>query len=231
MNCLVVDDNDLARLTLKKLLSLDPALVMVDECPTADMAYQTILNKEIDLLFLDIEMPGMNGIELAKSLAENSTMIVFTTSKRDYAVEAFDLNVVDFIIKPVAPARFLQAVKKAKGIYKLRSQAENDKLQEFIFIRDSNTVKRVRLADILFLEAQGDYVKVVAEGNVYQIHSSLKSVEDKVPKSIFLRVHRSFIINLSKVDTVEGNTLIIDKKFVPVSDAYKATLNKRMRIL
>ncbi|WP_113651859.1 LytR/AlgR family response regulator transcription factor [Pedobacter namyangjuensis] len=231
MNCLVVDDNDLARLTLKKLLSLDPALVMVDECPTADMAYQTILNKEIDLLFLDIEMPGMNGIELAKSLAENSTMIVFTTSKRDYAVEAFDLNVVDFIIKPVAPARFLQAVKKAKGIYKLRSQAENDKVQEFIFIRDSNTVKRVRLADILFLEAQGDYVKVVAEGNVYQIHSSLKSVEDKVPKSIFLRVHRSFIINLSKVDTVEGNTLIIDKKFVPVSDAYKATLNKRMRIL
>jgi len=231
MNCLVVDDNDLARLTLKKLLSLDPALVMVDECQTADMAYQTILNKEIDLLFLDIEMPGMNGIELAKSLAENSTMIVFTTSKRDYAVEAFDLNVVDFIIKPVAPARFLQAVKKAKGIYKLRSQAENDKVQEFIFIRDSNTVKRVRLADILFLEAQGDYVKVVAEGNVYQIHSSLKSVEDKVPKSIFLRVHRSFIINLSKVDTVEGNTLIIDKKFVPVSDAYKATLNKRMRIL
>lgn len=231
MNCLVVDDNDLARLTLKKLLSLDPALVMVDECPTADMAYQTILNKEIDLLFLDIEMPGMNGIELAKSLAENSTMIVFTTSKRDYAVEAFDLNVVDFIIKPVAPARFLQAVKKAKGIYKLRSQAENDKVQEFIFIRDSNTVKRVRLADILFLEAQGDYVKVVAEGNVYQIHSSLKSVEDKVPKSIFLRVHRSFIINLSKIDTVEGNTLIIDKKFVPVSDAYKATLNKRMRIL
>lgn len=231
MNCLVVDDNDLARLTLKKLLSLDPALVMVDECPTADMAYQTIQNKEIDLLFLDIEMPGMNGLELAKSLAENSTMIVFTTSKRDYAVEAFDLNVVDFIIKPVAPARFLQAVKKAKGIHKLRNQADSDKVQEFIFIRDSNTVKRIRLADILFLEAQGDYVKVVAEGNIYQIHSSLKSVEDKIPKSIFLRVHRSFIINLSKVDTVEGNTLIIDKKFVPVSDAYKATLNKRMRIL
>lgn len=231
MNCLVVDDNDLARLTLKKLLTLDVSLVLIDDCPTADVAYQMIQTTNIDLLFLDIEMPGMNGLELAKSLAENSTMIVFTTSKRNYAVEAFDLNVVDFILKPVTPVRFLQAVKKAKSIYQTRTQNKNERLQEFIFIRDANTVKRIKLADILFLEAQGDYVKIVADGNVYQIHSSLKSVEDKIPPSIFLRVHRSFIINLSKIDTIEGNTLVIDRKFVPVSDAYKATLNKRMRIL
>ncbi|RZL42011.1 MAG: response regulator transcription factor [Pedobacter sp.] len=231
MNCLVVDDNDLARLTLKKLLALDASLVLVEDCPTADSAYQTIQDNAIDLLFLDIEMPGMSGLELAKSLAENSTMIVFTTSKRNYAVEAFDLNVVDFIVKPVTPVRFLQAVKKAKEIYKLKNGNGAEKVQEFIFIRDSNTVKRIKLTDILFLEAQGDYVKIVADGNIYQIHSSLKSVEDKIPRSIFLRVHRSFIINLSKIDTVEGSTLVIDKKFVPVSDAYKATLNKRMRIL
>ena len=199
------------------------------EAGDAASALPLVLSTVPDVVFLDIEMPGMNGIELAKSLAENSTMIVFTTSKRDYAVEAFDLNVVDFIIKPVAPARFLQAVKKAKGIYKLRSQAENDKVQEFIFIRDSNTVKRVRLADILFLEAQGDYVKVVAEGNVYQIHSSLKSVEDKVPKSIFLRVHRSFIINLKNITAFTAYDVEIGAIEIPIGASYKEYVFKMLK--
>jgi two-component system LytT family response regulator len=110
MNCLIVDDNKIARTTLKKLISLDPGLILIDECSNATEAYIKILEQPIDLLFLDIEMPGMTGMELAKSLGQKRPLIIFTTSNRDYAAEAFDLDVIDFITKPVTTVRFLQSV-------------------------------------------------------------------------------------------------------------------------
>lgn len=231
MNCLIVDDNKIARTTLKKLVSLDASLTLIDECSNATEAYYKILNNPVELLFLDIEMPGMTGMELAQSLGEKRPLIIFTTSKRDYAADAFDLNVVDFITKPINPVRFLQAIEKAKEFSKNRSLAPDNKEEDFIFIRDSNTVRRLELSDVLFLEAQGDYVKICISNQSYHIHSTLKSVEEKLPASIFLRVHRSFIINMSKIDTIEGGTLIINGNLVPVSDAYRAALNKRMQIL
>ena len=176
-------------------------------------------------------MPGMSGIELVKSLGQKQPMIIFTTAKRDYAVEAFDLRVVDFIVKPVSPARFLQSIEKAKEILETKKNKVSEVSDEFIFIRDSNTVRRLKLNEILFLEAMGDYVKIAVHEKIYSIHSSLKSVEDKLPNHIFLRVHRSYIINVSKIDTIEGGTLIIDKNLVPVSDAFRAALNKRVQIL
>lgn len=231
MNCLIVDDNKIARTTLKQLISLDSSLVLVDECTNATEAYVKILEHPIELLFLDIEMPGMTGMELAKSLGQKRPLIIFTTSNRDYAADAFDLDVIDFIIKPVTPVRFLQSMERVKEFVKNKTQVTDNKEQDFIFIRDSNTVRRLKLDQILYMEAQGDYVKIYILNHSYNIHSTLKSVEDKLPASIFLRVHRSFIINVSKIDTLEGGTLIINNNLVPVSDAYRATLNKRMQIL
>ncbi|MEJ2884065.1 LytR/AlgR family response regulator transcription factor [Pedobacter sp. GR22-6] len=231
MNCLIVDDDSLARTALKQMLSMDPQLQLLGECADALEGYKEIMVNQIDVLFLDIEMPGMSGIELVKILAGKRPMVIFTTATTNYAAEAFDLNVVDFLIKPLVPARFLQAVEKAKHILKTKNLSISNKEDEFIFIRDSNVVRRLKVSDILFMEAMGDYVKIYVPDHVYSIHSSLKAVEQKLSQSIFLRVHRSFIVNVSKIDTLEGGTLIINKLLVPVSDAYRSALNKRMQIL
>ncbi len=231
MNCLIIDDNEIARLTLRQLAMLDPSLNVVGECSDAAIAYAAILANQIDLLLLDIEMPGMSGIDLAKSFVQQQPMIVFTTSKKDYAVEAFELNVVDFITKPIAPARFLQAIAKAKETLKNKNGKGLEPADEFMFIRDSNVVRRLKINDILYLEAKGDYVKIATKDNLYTIHSSLKAMQDKLPAHIFLKVHRSYIINVGKIDTLEGGTLVIGQNLVPVSDAYKNLLNKRMQII
>lgn len=231
MNCLIVDDNIIALTVIKKLISMTSELNVLGECYDAVQAYEQLQNNPVDLLFLDIEMPDMSGIDLVKSLGEKRPMVIFTTSTTDYAAEAFDLNVVDFLIKPVAPPRFLIAVEKAKKIQATKGLTQTDKEDEFVFIRDSNIVRRLRVDDILYMEAQGDYVRISSADGVYSIHSSLKSVEEKLSKNIFLRVHRSFIINVSKIDTIEGGTLIVNHNIVPVSDAYRAGLYKRMQIL
>ncbi|MCX3266751.1 LytR/AlgR family response regulator transcription factor [Pedobacter agri] len=231
MNCLIVDDNPIALSTLKNLLKIEDSLRLVGECENATEAYKILATNKIDLLFLDVEMPGISGIELVRGLGERKPLIIFISTKRDYASDAFDLNVVDFIAKPVTPDRFLKAVIKAKEIFKNHNLFVASKKDEFIFIRDSSIIRRLKLCDINYLEARGDYVKIYVDDKNYSIHSSLKSVEDKLPMDMFSRVHRSFIVNIGKIDTIEGGTLIINQNFVPVSDAYKASLNKRMQIL
>jgi two-component system LytT family response regulator len=231
MNCLVVDDHVIARSTVCHLLQIDPSLKLIAECESAAEAYRNLSIHKIDLLLLDIEMPGISGIELVKGLSEKRPLIIFISSKKDYAVTAFDLNVVDFITKPVTPDRFLKAINKAKEIFNLSNLFLANHQDDFVFIRDSGVIRRIKLDDINYLEAKGDYVKIYVDEKTYSIHSSLKSIEDKLPGKIFIRVHRSFIVNVGKIDTVEGSTLVIHQNFVPVSDAYKAVLNKRMQIL
>ncbi|WP_221393971.1 LytTR family DNA-binding domain-containing protein [Dyadobacter sp. NIV53] len=231
MNCLIIDDNIIARTTMKQLVRQDKSLTLVGECEDAMAAYQKIMSDPVDLLLLDIEMTGMNGIELVKSLGSKNPIIIFTTSKKDYAAEAFELNVADYITKPVTTVRFLQAIEKAREIFKSKKQEVKVEEDAFIFIRDSNIVRRLRLDEILFAEAMGDYVKLYTTDKFYSVHSSLKEVESKLPDNKFLRVHRSFIIQVGKIDTIEGGTLIINKKMVPVADTYRAALNQRLKIL
>lgn len=213
------------------MISLEPALTVVGECFSAVEAYMQLQQKEIDILFLDIEMPDMNGLELVKSLGDKRPMVIITTSTADYAAEAFDLNVVDFLIKPVRPARFLMGVEKARKMMMVKSLAMPDNADEFVFIRASNVVRRLKINDILYMEARGDYVKINIPGHTYAIHSSLKSVGEKLSKSTFFKVHRSFIVNVSKIDTIDGGMLVINQNIVPVSDAYRAGLYDRMQFL
>jgi DNA-binding LytR/AlgR family response regulator len=231
MNCLIIDDNVVARGAMKQLVRQDKDLILLGECENAVEAYQKIMNEPVDLLLLDIEMDSMTGIELAKSLGTKNPIIIFVTGHRGYAIEAFELNVADYITKPVTPVRFLQAIEKAKEIYRSRTQEVKMDDESFVFIRDSNVVRRIKIDDILFAEAMGDYVKIYTLDHFYSIHSSLRQVESKLPAAKFLRVHRSFIIQVGKIDTIEGGTLIINRKTVPVADAYRAALNKRLNIL
>ena len=231
MNALIVDDNKIARTTMKQLASLVKDIVLAGECANAMDAYNLLQEEPVDLILLDIEMPGMTGLELTKNLGNKRPVIIFTTSKKEYAAEAFELNVADYIVKPVTPARFIQAVDKARDI--LNSNKEEVKFndEEFVFIRDSNIVRRLKLDDILFAEAMGDYVKLHTPQKFFAIHTTLKAVEEKLPASRFFRVHRSYIVAVNKIDTIQDGALIINSKSLPVADAYRAALNKRMDIL
>jgi len=187
--------------------------------------------KPVDLLLLDIEMPGMSGLELTQNLGDKRPVIIFITSKREYAADAFDLNVADYIIKPVTTPRFIRAIDKAREILESNSEEINLKDDEFIFIRDSNVVRRLKLDGILYAEAMGDYVKLHTPEKFYAIHATLRAVEDRLPSSRFLRVHRSYLVAVDKIDTLDGGALIVGGKPLPVADAFRAALNKRMNIL
>ncbi len=231
MKTLIVDDNKIARTTMKQLASQVKDLVVVGECENAIVAYNFLQEQQVDIILLDIEMPGMTGLELTKNLGNKQIIIIFTTSKKEYAAEAFDLNVVDYIVKPVTPTRFIQAINKAREI--IESNTVDVKMydDEFIFIRDSNIVRRLKLDDVLFAEAMGDYVKLHTNQKFYAIHTTLKAVEERLPINKFIRVHRSYIVAITKIDTIQDGALIINGKPLPVADTYRAALNKRMNIL
>ena len=231
MNALIVDDNKIARTTMRQLASQVKDIVLAGECGDAMDAYNLLHEQPVDLVFLDIEMPGMTGLELIKNLGNKKPLIIFTTSKKEYAAEAFELNVVDYIVKPVTPSRFIQAVDKAREILQSNKEEFNLNEEEFIFIRDSNVIRRLKLDDILYGEAMGDYVKLYTPQKFYAIHTTLKAAEERLPASRFLRVHRSYIVSLTKIDTIQDGALIVNGKPIPVADAYRAALNKRMNIL
>jgi DNA-binding LytR/AlgR family response regulator len=231
MHALIVDDNNIARLTMRQLASQVKDIVVVQECANAMDAYNFLQERPVDLILLDIEMPGMTGLELTKNLGNKRPVIIFTTAKKEYAVEAFELNVADYIVKPVTPSRFVQAIDKARTMLQSNTEEYNLDDDEFIFIRDSNIIRRLKLDDILFAEAMGDYVKLFTPHKFYAIHTTLKAVEERLPTSKFVRVHRSYVVALSKIDTIQDGALVIDGKPVPVADAYRASLNKRMNIL
>jgi len=218
-------------MAMKQLVSQVKDLTLVKECSNAMEAYNAISSGAVDLLLLDIEMPDMTGLELIKNLGNKKPLIIFTTAKKDYAVEAFELNVVDYLVKPVSPARFLQAIERANEA--LESNKEEVKVgeQEFVFVKDNGVLKRINVDDILYLEAMGDYVKVHTQQKFHVLHATLKSIEEKLPVSKFIRVHRSYIVSLNKIDYIQEGVITIGKATIPVADTYKNVLNKRLNLL
>ncbi|HEU4634413.1 MAG TPA: LytTR family DNA-binding domain-containing protein [Flavisolibacter sp.] len=231
MKCLIVDDNKMARMALKQLVGQIPALELVAECSDAMEATEHLNSASIDLVLLDIEMPGMSGLELIKKMGNKRPLIIFTTAKPDYAVEAFELSVVDYLVKPIALPRFKQAIERAAET--MESNKEEVKVEEqgFVFVKDNGILKRISIDDILFLEAMGDYVKVHTPQKFHVVHATLKSIEEKLPSSKFLRVHRSYIVAINKIDYIQEGTISIGKTTIPVADTHKSNLTKRLNLL
>ena len=221
----------MARTAMKQLVSQVQMLELVAECKDAMEAYNYFKNEHIDLLLLDIEMPGMTGIELTKQLGNKRPLIIFTTAKTDYAVEAFELNVVDYLVKPVSIPRFFQAVEKAKETLDSNKQEVKIEAQQFVFVKDNGVLKKLNVEDILYLEAMGDYVKVHTPQKFHVLHSTLKSIEEKLPPTKFIRVHRSYIVSLQKIDFIQDGVISIGKASIPVAETYKSALNKRLNLL
>jgi DNA-binding LytR/AlgR family response regulator len=231
MRCIIVDDNKMARMALSQLVSQVPGLEAVAECSDASEGLEALNSTSVDLLLLDIEMPGMTGLELIRNLGTKRPLIIFTTAKTDYAVEAFELNVVDYLVKPISFPRFKQAIDKATEAIESNKQEVKVEEQGFVFVKDNGILKRISIDDILFLEAMGDYVKVHTAQKFHVVHATLKSIEEKLPASKFLRVHRSYIVAINKIDFIQEGTINIGKTSIPVADTHKTTLNKRLNLL
>lgn len=230
MKALIVDDNVIARTTLAHLAKKVPNLIIVNDYANAIEAYHHLQGNQIDLIFLDIEMPEMTGIELTKNLTGKDIIIIFTSSKKEYALEAFELNIADYILKPFTPARFLQAVTKAQAIFDSKKESVQYDKDEFLFVRDANITRRLKLDDIFYAEAMGDYVKFYTKEKMFAIHGTMKAAEERLSKDYFIRVHRSYIVAVSKIDTLQDGGIIINGKFIPVADAYRKALNTRMNV-
>lgn len=230
MKALIVDDNDIARTTLAHLAKKILNLTIVNEYANAIEAYSHILSQPVDLIFLDIEMPEMTGIELTKNLSGKDVIIIFTSSKKEYALEAFELNIADYLLKPFTPARFLQAVTKAQAIFDSKKESVEYEKDEFLFVRDANVTRRLKLDDIFYAEAMGDYVKFYTREKMFAIHGTMKAAEERLLRDNFIRVHRSYIVAVGKIDTLQDGGIIINGKFIPVADAYRKALNTRMNV-
>ena len=230
MTSLIIDDNPIARSTLGHLASQVADLTVISEYGNAMDAYNHLQTENIDLLFLDIEMPEMNGLELMRNLPNKDTIIIFITSKTEYAIDAFELNVADYLIKPIIPGKFIQAVSKAREMLISKKEEVPVKDNEFIFVRDSAVTRKLNLDDILYAEAMGDYIKFYTGKKEYAIHSTMKAAEEKLPSGRFIRIHRSYIIAIDKIDTLQDGGLVIAGKFLPVADAYRKNLNSRINL-
>jgi len=234
MNCILVDDNKMARTAIKLLIEQVDFLNLKQECATAVEAFNYLQKEDVDLVFLDVEMPGMSGIELIKNL-EKHPIIILVTSKKDYAVEAFELSVADYIVKPVTLARFTMAVSKAKELFDNKDHVidSTEKDKDYIFVRSNSILTKIQLNDIMYIHALGDYVHIYTseKDKRYTIHCTLKTMAEKLPANKFFRLHRSYLVALDHVDTVEDNTAYVGKQYIPIGEPFKKELLKKLNLV
>lgn len=224
LKCVIIDDEPLAIDLLKSYVVKTPFLELVGTFNNALSAIGTISEQQIDVIFLDINMPQITGLEFSKTIP-SATRIIFTTAYDQYAVEGFRLNALDYILKPINYTEFLQAANKALEWFKLKSTENNETVTaNSIFVKSGYRMEKIELDSILYIENQKDYVKFHLENVKEPVSSlmSMQSLEEKLPGKQFMRVHRSFIVNLDKIKTIERNCIVFGKEYIPVSESYKS---------
>lgn len=235
MNCIIIDDEKLARTIIKTLCDDVRSLEVVSEFPNAMQAIKYLNEHKVDLIFLDIHMPDFTGFDFVKTL-KNPPSIVLTTSDPKFAIEAFQYEcIVDYLLKPIVTDRFKMAIEKAKKhqlIAKTSDASKTDKTYENDFyINIDRRLIKIDIPSIYLVEAKGDYIHIKTEDKNYTVHSTLKKIEEKLPESLFLKIHRSYIINLKKIIDIEDNSVLIKKDVIPVSRSKRPELMKRLDLL
>lgn len=226
LNCVVVDDSTIHRITIAKLVNEHPDLSLVGDFSNASETRNCILNKNVDLLFLDIEMPVQSGFDLLDGL-KTRPQIIFVSSKSDYALKAFDYAAVDYLHKPITKDRFNKAVQKAIEAAQRKKETIDDD-GDFIFIKSNLKNFKIFISKIKWIEAFGDYVKLNTEDETHLVLSTMKSFENELPSEKFLRVHKSFIINIDKVDRFNSKFAEIGVTKIPLSRNKKEDLAKAL---
>lgn len=221
---IAIDDEPLALQRLISYIEKTPFLELSASFESALTALEFIEKEKVDLIFLDIQMPDLSGTEFVRTL-KNAPKIIFTTAYEKYAIEGFKLDAIDYLLKPYGYDEFLIAARKAKKYIQLENSSENntDTNNEFLFVKSDYKTKKIIFSDILYIEGLKDYIKVylVNEVNPLLSINSLKSLEQKLPSNKFMRVHRSFIVNLDRIEIIERSRIVFGKVYIPVSDQYK----------
>lgn len=230
MNCIIIDDDELSRNVMERLVAQVNFLNLVKICSGSVEALNVLEEENIDLILLDIEMPDMNGLELIKSL-EKPPLTILATSKEQYAIEAFECNVVDYLVKPIAIERFFKAATKAKEIFEGHKQLVDLPNQDSIYIKTGAMLSNISTKDILWVEVSGDYITINTTETKYVIHAKMKTIESKLPPDKFVRVHRSFIVSIDNIKTIQDSIISMDKKLIPIGSTYKEDLMKRLNLL
>ncbi|MBO3698219.1 LytTR family DNA-binding domain-containing protein [Roseivirga sp. E12] len=218
IRCLIIDDEPLSRNVLKTFTNDHPDLTLVGECKDAFAAMEILANETVDLLFLDINMPKLSGINFYKSLNQKPE-VIFTTAYPEFAVEGFELSAVDYLMKPIAFERFVQAINKVKT--KLSTTKTQDPEQDYILLKADKKMYRTPFENILYCEALGDYVKVHLVDRTLIVTTTMKGILTDLPDDQFVRTHKSYIINKTKFEYIEGNQIKIGEHMVAIGQSYR----------
>lgn len=238
MNCIIIDDEATARAIIAQLCTNIPSLNILEDFPNAMQAIKYLNQNDVDLIFLDIHMPDFTGFDFIQTL-KNPPKIILTTSDPQFAIEAFEYDcIVDYLVKPITLPRFEKAIQKAESISNktqettaaASSQIETSSGNDLYVNIDRRLIK-IDIPSIYLVEAKGDYIQVKTEDKNYTVHSTLKKIEDKLPNDLFLKIHRSYIINVQKIIDIEDNSVLIKKDVIPVSRSNRPELMKRLNLL
>lgn len=224
VSCLIVDDEPLSREILEEYVELCPELNLSGICSNALDAGKIIREKEIDLLLLDINMPKLSGISFIKGLS-NPPLFIFITAYPEYAIEGFEIDATDYLVKPVSFERFRKAVNRS--IERINLQRSNFDEKKHIMVKADNKKYLIKFEDLFFIEAMGDYVRLNTKDKKLTVHTTLKEIFSRLPEQ-FVQIHKSFVINASKVSYLEGNQVVLESIRLPVSIVYKENLLKKL---
>jgi DNA-binding LytR/AlgR family response regulator len=238
MNCIIIDDEEMARAIIAQMISVYPEMKLIEEFSNAIQAIKYLNQNQVDVIFLDIHMPDFTGFDFIQTI-KNPPKVILITSDKNFAFEAFEYEcIVDYLVKPITKDRFEKSIQKLKSAIETASSPKTsieDKLPadtafEFYINIDRRLIK-IEFASVNVVEAKGDYIVIKTETKNYIVHSTLKKIEDKLPNDLFLKVHRSFIINTKKIIDIEDNSVLIAKEVVPVSRTNRPELMKRLNLL
>ncbi|SHJ93724.1 two component transcriptional regulator, LytTR family [Maribacter aquivivus] len=236
MNCIIIDDEATARLVVRQLCSKIPELDVIEEFDNAISAIKFLNHQNIDVIFLDIHMPGFSGVDFIQTL-KDPPKVVMTTSDTDFAIAAYEYEcIVDYLVKPITLERFEKSIEKIKNSSSKKPQAQvapqqNSSEDEDLYINIDRRLIKLKLNEILVIEAKGDYIDVKTEKEDHRVHTTLKKIKEKLPEKLFLQIHRSYIINFTKIIDIEDNSVLIAKNVVPISRSNRPELMRRLNLL
>ncbi len=236
MNCIIIDDEEMARVIITHMISKNTNLNLVQQFSNALQAIKYLNHNNVDLIFLDIHMPDFTGFDFIQTI-KNPPKVILVTSDKNFAIEAFEYDcIVDYLVKPITEERFQKAITKAYA-----KQLSNPITAEYKIITDDNSNEfyvnidrrliKIEFHSVSVVEAKGDYIHIKTDVKSYIVHSTLKKIEDKLPKDLFLKVHRSYIINTKKIIDIEDNSVLIGKDIIPVSRTNRPELMKKLNLL
>jgi len=220
MNCIVVDDEPIALSGMSDFVRKTPFLKLIASCKNALEAVQAITENQVDLIFLDINMPMLSGLEMIQTI-DRPPMVIFATAYPDYALKGFELNAVDYLLKPISYSKFLKASQKAYKTFHLTQQPESPNNEEYIYIKVDKKLIKVKINDITYIEALKDYIQIHTKEHSYITYLSLNKIIEHLPDSNFAQVHKSYIIATDAVEAIDGSFLEIGKKAIPIGRAFK----------